>query len=357
MNKIDYRKNLYIIIIGLIVILNSYSHWALDYPDSDCYVKTAQYIFNPVEDDRITCIEQRLNRPTTLILSGGLAPLFGYENSFAIVNTVFWFLGAITLYSFVMKLYGRERLAFYSSILFATSIPLLRYGSAVLTDSGGYFFTILAAYIIYTMKEDADFRKLIITGFLFALGILMKDHLMFFIPLYLILSRYSERKVLVRGIVAVIIAAVFVGGFYLLLSANPLKLFFDAAGMGYTYDNPEAWGPKNFILSFGGFLYLPFFTIMGFLSDKDRKRVKNYYAMLISFMPLFIWPAIEYRITFIMFPLIIPLAALGIEEFSSVFCKKPLFDKLKQKYYEIMIIVLYIISSFLYVLFYHTTWI
>ena len=353
-NITSYEIKLYAV-IALIVILGSATHWAYYYPDSICYTETLRYMFSQGQMNRSVCVEQHISRPVTLFLAGAITPLFGIYNSFAIVNTIFWFLGAVFLHKFALQFFKSEKLAFYSSVLFATSIPLLRYGAALLTDCGGYFFTILSAYMVLKFRDNTSLKRMVLLAFIFAAGILTKNHLGFFVPMYLILSTFSERKVFYRSILTLFISLMFVMGVYAFFNADTFNLYTGAAGRGYTYDNPETWGIERFVLSFGGFLYLPFFTILGFLADKKKDRIMNYYYMLASFLPLFAWPAIEYRITFIMFPLIIPLATLGIENFSSVLCKKPLFNKLKQKHYEILIIALYIILSFAYVALYHSS--
>lgn len=326
-------------------------HWGYIYSDSKGYIGTTNYFFDYENADRF---ENRMIRPTTMILAGAITPLFGIVNSFVIVNTIFVILAAFFLYRFVLQLYGRDRLAFYSALLFVTSIPILRYGFAVITDAGAYFFTILTIYIIYNIKDDIDIKRIIAISFMLFVGALTKEHIMFLAPIYLLLSKGSNKKILFKSISIIFIMFVFISSYYIAYDVNPFTHYNRAPDSGYTYDNEESWGIKAFVLSFGGFLYLPLFSLLGFLMDNNRKRLINFYYILISVAPIFIWPAIEYRITFILFPIIIPLASIGIERFSELISKKPFFSILNKRKYEILIIILYIVSSFLYAHIFHS---
>lgn len=350
------EKKLHYLIITIVVLIGAISHWGYVYPDSECYIRNSVYLTSLNESYRIEnadCLEHRMNRPVTPFLAGVISPMFGTINSFSIINTFFWLLGSIFMYKLVLKFYGNKKLAFLSSIFYATSIPIIRYGAAVLTDVGGYFFTILAIYLLYDLNERIDIKKILFTSFIFFIGIITKEHLMFVVLIYIILSKMGNRKIALKSSLIIIFILLFVSSFYFSLNVDTFRTFNNAPEYGYTYDRAESWGINSFLLSFGGFLYLTPLAVLGFLLDNDKKRILNYYYILLSLLPLFIWPAMEYRITFIMSPLIIPLASLGTEKFSLLISQKPIFSKLSKRQYEIIILIMYVIISYSYVFLYH----
>jgi hypothetical protein len=70
--------------------------------------------------------------------------------------------------------------------------------------------------------------------------------------------------------------------------------------------------------------------------------------MFAAFLPLLAWPAFDIKITFTVFPLVIPLSALGIEAFAQQMAKKPLFSRLSSRSYELLLILAYIAVGALY---------
>lgn len=198
------------VILAIIILLNAISHWGYTYGDSAAYTTNANYFFNYTNEARS---EPFIYRPVISIFSGSIAPLFGLINSFSIVNTIFMILSSTLLYKFVLELYGREKLALYSAVLFSTSIPLLRFGFAVLSDGGAYLFSILIIYLIYKLKENATIREIALLSIIFAVGFLTKENVVAISLIYLMLSKHSQINVLKKGMVIIILASVIAGSY------------------------------------------------------------------------------------------------------------------------------------------------
>jgi hypothetical protein len=339
------KEKIHYAVIAIFFIFSSLVMWGATYSDSRTYAGTTNYLFGYEDALRY---EHRMIRPVTLFLAGPLVPLLGMVNSFAIVNVVFGILAAVLLYKFVLKFYRKPKLAFYSALLFATSIPVLVYGSAVATEMPAFFATILVIYLVYEMKANITYKGMAAYALLLSFCILIRETSLFILPIYFILSRHSEKRVLLKGTLAIALAFALTAGYYVAYNVNPLSAFKAVDNLGLTYDNTEFYSPKAAILSFMGFGFLPLFAFLGFVLDNDRKRLINYYAMFAAFLPLLAWPAFDIKITFTVFPLIMTLSALGIDKFAQQISKKPLFSKLSSKWYEFLIILAYIIIGVAY---------
>ncbi len=339
------NERLHYLMLVLVVIIASVFSWGATYGDSASYLKTANYLFGYEGGVRL---EHRMIRPVTLFMAGAMAPAFGLINSFAIVNIIFGILTSVVIYKLVMRMYKKPKLAFYAALLFATSIPVLSLGASVLTEMPAYFATVMVIYIVYQMKKEMTYKDMIIAALLLSFSMLIRETSMFILPIFFLLSRYGERKVLLKGGAIIILAFAFTSVYYFAYNVNPLNYTLNSGNMGMSYNNPEKYGVERIILSFMAFEFLPIFAFLGFVADSDRKRLIAYYAMFVSFLPVFLWPVQEWKITYTVFPLIMALSVFGIDHFSQRLSEKPLFSRLGSRWYEFLIILMYVIIGVIY---------
>jgi hypothetical protein len=106
-------------------------------------------------------------RPVVPVLAALLTPMLGARSGFAVVNTVFWILGALACYYIGRKVFS-IRFGVVCAAFYGTSVPLFAYGAAVLSDSAAYFFMGLALFLCL-QKESA----LLIRRRVFGEGVLM----------------------------------------------------------------------------------------------------------------------------------------------------------------------------------------
>jgi hypothetical protein len=339
------NEKIHYAVIAVAVICSSLFMWGATYSDSVTFAKTTNYLFGYEDAFRF---EHRMIRPVTMFMAGPLVPLLGIINSFAAINVLFGVLASVMLYMFALRFYRRPKIAFYSALFFATSIPAFVFGSALLTEMPAFFATILAIYLVFRMKASHTHKQMAAYALLLAFSMLIRETSIFIVPIYFLISKYSEKKVLAKGMLTIIMALALTGAYYAAYNVNPLNAFKAVEDLGMSYENPTYYSPKVFIMSFMGFAFLPIFAFLGFVLDSDRKRLVNYYAMFAAFLPLLAWPAFDIKITFTVFPLVIPLSALGIEAFAQQMAKKPLFSRLSSRSYELLLILAYIAVGALY---------
>jgi 4-amino-4-deoxy-L-arabinose transferase-like glycosyltransferase len=340
----------YLLIILIITLFEIGTHWGIVLTDSPGYISTMHYFLGD-EDERI---EKRLVRPLTPVLAAPLSGLIGDVNAFALVNSIFWILAALMMFRFSNRLTNNPKLSIFASLLFTTSIPMLQYGAGVLTDSGGYFFTLLTLYVLAFHKENSPGRY-ILHGVILALAILAREHvavtIFFFLLFYVLIYRKNPK----RFVILLLIPVVIILPYYTFFQVDVISPYTDVntGAMDSVYTGSgEGQGIRSFAISFiASLLFLPLFAILGFLFEKSRENIMIYYSLFLSsLLLLMLWPAFINRITFLVFPLVIPLSVLGMRVFSRKLAEKPGFSILGTGSYELLILLVYIIVSNLHVL-------
>ena len=271
-------------------------------------------------------------RPIVPLLAVPLSFLVTDRSAIAIVNVAFVLLGTYMAYQLGRKLFGEEA-GFISALLFASSIPILADGTAVLTDGAGYaMLGTLTFVVLFVLPEKQDLRTVIITGLLVGLGILTKETN--FIVLLLLWVSFLINRDKLKGSTAIIVTAI-----ALLISFSWAQYvghsYLQFYGEGLAYDTPGYKGPllhlNIFVLSWQyaySFILLPF-AFLGFFYVEDEKFKTLFEVLFSTGILVLLWPTLpEGRFTFLTYPAIIPLAAFAISLASTILARRPFFRRL-----------------------------
>jgi hypothetical protein len=321
------------------------------FPDSQSYISTANFIMTGIGDGDVAIF--RLLRPLGPILAILLTPFVGsVANGFIAENCIFLVLSSVLVFLIAKEIYNNEKIALFSSFLFSSSWVVLMYGLTVLTDMGVYFFIILAIYLtLIFFKKDGDYKFLLVIGLICGLGILMKESAVMgalFFVLMLLLSENGIKKKMERLLlfsfafsIPIFINSVII---YYLFNYTYLDLYLHVESAYRAVGNPF-YSILYLILGIG-FVFniaLPFFMIGLYNQIKNRENLTIYVSLILSsFIPLFLWPAQDFRFIFVIFIGMIPLSSYGIK----VFCDY--FDKSTSKI-NIKILGIGIVSAYVFV--------
>lgn len=339
------EKNLHCLIILAICAIEISTHWGYWYPDSGTYVSAMNYI---IGEEEVLTHEKRMIRPVTLVLAAPLSSLIGVIDALALINAVFWIATSLLLYHFSYGLLNDRRLALYPALMFTTSTTMLEYGTAVLTDSGGYFFTLLTFYILHLYRDSEDMRTYVMLGVILTIGALTREQVIPFFFIYLFIYEYlSGNKRWKRIFYITALVGFLVMGYYILADIDPFTAYISGKthAKNFSQSAIEVWGPTVFIKTvLGAFAFFPLLAIFGIYHEKNRENHIRYLAMFLAvFFVLVIWPINDYRFTFLLFPIVFPLASLGMKVFYLKLCKLSIFSKLDIKVYKALTIVVYAI--------------
>ena len=316
-----------------IALLEGLTHFGIWYGDSNGYVSMVKLFRGVASVEEAQVIHWHgIVRPVVPTLALPLSYVMSYRDAIASVNLGFLVLGTFFAYLFTKRLLNSQA-GFVSAVCFATAFPSLLFGAAVLTDGPAYAIEIIVLYyLLFVLEEKRDLRTSLLAGLLIAIAVLTKETSLIIILTFLLL-RYLLHKdklalsnVLVVATLGILLPLVWSQ----LVGYNYLGFY----GEGLAYHSPGYKGPLvqpwlfalSILKAFG--FSLPF-AFMGFFRVEDD-RFKTLCQVLLSVgVLLVLWPtAPEYRFTFLTFPALLPLAALGMDQASDVLARRPWFNRL-----------------------------
>jgi len=168
---------LQIFIAGLLLNNLSMEGWSvIQAEDSEGYLLVARYFLGEdIHSDSLPLLKYRLFSPLVPFTAALLARMIPLEYSFLLINGLLWLLSVYLFYRFSNRLLN-ERSAFYCTLLFTSSLPLIIWGLPIMVDMAAFFFAILICLLITPAGSEKKGASLLIAVIL-ALAILTKPSL------------------------------------------------------------------------------------------------------------------------------------------------------------------------------------
>ena len=346
-------------IVGL-SLAEGLTHFAQAYVDSRDYIEDALFFLGKYPNLTGVPRLRLLLRPLVPFLASLLSLAVKPRIAFGLVNLVFWCASAVLMFYFTRLLTKSVSAAVASSVFLTSSIPLLILGAAIYTDMAGYFFILLGAFLI--VKWDlprAKLKRVVVAGFIVQLGMLARESVasvLLFAIAWCILSRGSFRRILLFvGIVVglSVLWSTLVGVSYV--------QWYNIVGVNGGSPYPKLGfllGAdvllRSIVYAFGEIPIVLLLSLLGLLRIRDFRELKIYLSFLVPVTLLIVtWPVPGTRYSFILFPAILPLAGLGVEEAYSVILQSPLIStnwpsfKTSSKalvIFELLIMAAYVVS-------------
>jgi 4-amino-4-deoxy-L-arabinose transferase-like glycosyltransferase len=282
------------------------------------------------------------------VLAFPLSFFMSYGDAIAFVNLGFILLGTVMMYFLGSKLFDRE-VGCISAVSFASAIPVLAYGVAVLTDGAGYAILVTVIYVtLFELPEKRDLRIAFLIGLLFGAAVLTKETNFIGIVFLWIYYFVNRRKFAVANILIVTVVCFLISfGWSHFVGHSYLGFY----GEGLQYQTPGYKGPfinvKGFLLSaeYAYALLLPFVFLGFFMVERDAFR-KLMEILFSTGALVVLWPTPpESRLTFLTFPAMIPLAAYAISQGSAILAERPVFGKLDKRYWLVLIMLAIVVFN------------
>lgn len=289
--------------------------------DTLSYTVTAQYFYDrqmPTDPVLNHYVRARLLKPTYGVIGALLMPVMNAEQSMLLLNIFFYFGCAFLLFKILSSLLDfKPWQAFIGVAWFACSYPMLKYGFALMTDIGGYFFALLSIFFALLSDKRQKAAYLFWAGVASAIGFAVKETGglgMLFIFFYWLL-RIKE-----MGVKKLIRDWAYVGLPFLSIS---LAIQLAVTGIsGYSYADwvgsaEEALGEqfrtvRYFVGTQGAAFHLLWiFFLVGLIKIKKFSDPKALLALIPAGLPVLAWPIFITRILFFQFIFVIPLALHG----------------------------------------------
>ena len=306
--------------------------------DTPTYVAAINYLNNHGE---VGTSLFRLLKPFGLFAALIFTPFLTPEVSLLVSNIFFYFVAVYLMYFLALKMFNNKKTAFFASVFFMTSYPLVRWGLAALTDMSGWCFYMLGVYLALIFYETGKERWIWLSGLLAGVGMFFKETAavgaLYFGSLILFEKKYpwsDKVKNVVKYTIAFLIVLAPVSLIILYKYDYSFIQWFSYAEkiqIHYTLKQSIVYAIENlFALMFLSWI----FVLRGiFKLVKDKNLNKNFFwALVLPSLSFLIWPFRVTRLMFIAGPALCLLAAKGLE-----------FDKKKKQYlaYGLLIFVIF----------------
>ena len=343
------RQRTVTIAVLLLTFALGLTHFGQVYPDSVGYIDTALAFRGQAQPN-----PSRLLRPVVPLMASIVASFTDVRTSFALINLFFWCCSTLLMINFSKAITGRLEVGTLAASFFTTSVPMLLYGAAVLTDSASYFFVLIG--ILVTVIWDVSkitYRRLAIGIALMSIGILSRETVasVFFVVIILaFLFRRSWPKVILFVAIPLVLAllwSLIIGVSYwdwaianALFAAKHQPLSVPSRILTWLSTINHAFRPEMAILAAVGFVRL-----------KDKSKSIRVVAILLGLSSfLLIAPGVvDYRYTFILFPAVLPLAALGTNDVATFLSRRlPLSSVCRRRFaigLQVLFLALYVIET------------
>ena len=317
----------------LLALVEGLTHFGVLQGDSEGYTNMVKLFRGTATLQEAQVIHWHgILRPIVPLLAVPFSFLISYRSAVAFVNVAFILLGTYMAYQLGRKLFGEEE-GFISAIVFASSVPILAYGTAVLTDGAGYaMLGTLIFVVLFLLPEKQDVRTAIITGVLVGLGILTKETNFIVILLLWVNFLINRNKLKLSSAIIVTAIALLISFSWAQYVGHSYLQFY---GEGLEYNTPGYKGPllhlNIFVLSLQyaySFILLPF-AFLGFFYVEDEKFKTLLEILFSTGILVLLWPTLpEGRFTFLTYPAMIPFAAFAISRASTILAQRPFFRRL-----------------------------
>lgn len=323
------KKNKYLIILGLIVMLNCFFIFVFQRPeiagDGVTYRDSIQFLTTGQKT-----VDFSANRLVTTF--GGLELIIFLSHllgsisfTWIFINVVFYFLLNFFFYKIVLMVQKDEKTALISTLFVASSYGLITFGVNYLMDVGGWFFYVLSLYFVFKYTESKERKNLLLAALSVGIGVLFKEYAILGVlptAILLIYENYNNIWVLIKKS---FLPAVLAMGPLLFLYIY-IYLKFDYTYLNWISTNKEVYGHINrlvqYIKCFGSLLNLLgvlfIFGLYEFWKERNNIEKRTFIfiiACVASFLPLFIWPGITQRVLFVSVPAIVLVSSFFVKKY------------------------------------------
>jgi len=220
--------------------------------------------------------------------------------TFLVINMLLWLLAVYLCYRCAETLLN-ERLAYYTALLFTTSLPVIVWGLPIMVDMAAFFFAVLNCLLIIRISPDKRLSYLILVLTL-SLAILTKPNLVSLLIFFILYAGFQKQYLKIVAVVS--LTAILVGGTYLYLGLGSE----DFLTYGYLRHRGLFYVVNALVFCFHWGIPLAMWGMYG--EKKHRVFLLTYFISTFGCYLTFVHNP---RLLFIVFPAVLPLVVRGME--------------------------------------------
>lgn len=266
----------------------------------------------------------RAFKPFTGVWGSLWAPLLTPLQSMQLLNLLFLFAIPFAAFGFLNELGFSKKEATWGALWIVTGYPMLKYGLAISTDIGGWFFALVSAYMVLKGVRMQSYRVILLASLLGFIGGTIKETGVFgllFGGLYILFTyanRPFQQTCILLAILALPAFALEVALIGVLIHTG-LPTFLDWYGVvaDSKYSIPDYPFIKFVGVFASAFNMLIVYACVG-LSAACLKKItltSHPYAMVsatfLASLPILLWKIFISRVLYIQFVFFVPVALLG----------------------------------------------
>lgn len=224
------------------------------------------------------------------------------------VNLIFYFSIPIIFYLLIYQIFKCKKTALIGSLLLAGNYALIFFGLTNLIDVPGWAFYTLSLLFLYKYSQSHKTADLLLSASAVGVGGLFKEYAFLgavSIAVYVIIENWrSPKNILKKGIMTAVLALLPIALVFLYIYFKFDYTYLDwfrFAGAYYSYDSRfvEYVKALSSLWSLIGILFLcGLWVIWKKWGQMEKSKKIFLLAVLVSILPLFLWPAITQRILF-----------------------------------------------------------
>lgn len=272
------------------------------------------------------------NRILTSSLAIGSVGLFSgvfgsVEVGWAVLNIFLFFVAGIVFYKLISDIFADESVALVAALFFITNYAMVVFALDYGVDIGGWVFYLLSLYFTLKYVRTGEKRALLFSALCIGVGGLFKEYaLLATIPIAVVLGYENWRNPLValkEGVFPALIALAPLGIVHVWVYLKFNYTYMDWLSYGsesYTYSSELVEYIKSFGSLYNVLAPLVIVGVYCFFRYQeellvDKKTQIFIVSVVLSVLPVFIWPAITQRILFITMPAAILVASFAIKKY------------------------------------------
>ncbi len=326
-----------IISIILISIISSSLYFNAVLVDSQAYTLSVYYLQEKpllAEDNERVLASYAFSRPLSLFVVAFLEPVLGVRLGFSLLNLFLYALSALLVFYYFTKLYENEIVGFIAGILYATSLPLLIYGTRIMSDITGYLF-LIGGFILVDrgIQRNTFANHLLINGYI-GISLLAREYCLILIPYYFLSVLFKKKEDFftlrqrIKETMGKLLSSILIPVPSILFSKFYHSIYFFSNKVAtFSRQKITVLGlTKFFLILFSSFHIGWFFAFIGLRADSNESRRIKYFILAISAMPLviggYLFALFSPRMVFIFFPIVVGAAAYGIYSLGTIMEKQ-----------------------------------
>lgn len=333
---VNKSPQLYVLFsLVLLSILSGLLYYNTVLVDTQAYVPSTYYMQGRElgDDDTERALQSyAFKRPVEIFGAALLEQLVGVRHAYSLLNMIIFAATTILFYYYLKMFFKqheqKEDLAYVGAALYALSLPLMLYATRVLVDVAGYMTIIFGLFLIEKIfeKKEIQWYHFCFLGFVLGLFLLVRDSVVILIPYFGL--RYLHHYKIHEGVrkIEISLRKFFGLLFFAVCLLIPELLFMWYYNVGSVLSGKAAaitagkyslMGWLKFIIVHGAAFHIAYIlAYIGWKQEQNKER-KIFYLLyglcaITYLIGIQLVALTSPRFSMVLFPVLLPLAALGI---------------------------------------------